>query len=186
MEPVKPVVLPEIPDVEYKVGEAIDIEVLKVIIKDAFTLAAAAAQLIKKFDIAPLLTVATVLGKYGQNIDETFQAAWSELKDLDAEEARELIDEIKASFDIADDELEAKIEILFDLPLISFMEVKETIELVTVIIKVVKDPDIDFSQKLKELADLFPELINQGADVVEVAEKWIDAVKALIPPKDNQ
>lgn len=166
-----------------RAGEEFGIDQLKEIIADVFS---AVDGFVKLFDGQfpnALLTFAAIAAKY-QDPKEIFGAALEELKNMDEAEALALWQEAADEFDIEDDELEAKIEALLKLPVVTYAEINDVISLLASIQDVIKNENLSFFDKVKGIIELNEEIFQEGEDAIDLVVLWVNTIRDILPEKE--
>ena len=110
-------------------AEKYGIQDLKTVISALFEIREQIHDLITNWSIPKAIQVAFELVEY-KTVLPKFQQAWLQLKDLSTSESQEVAAHIKLNFDIANDDLEAKIETGIDLIPKTYIHIKESVLLV--------------------------------------------------------
>jgi len=154
------------------------IEQLEEIIADIFAAVDGVVKLFNNEFPTALLTFAAIASKY-QKPKEIFEAALNELREMDEQEALALWQAAADQFDIEDDELEAKIEALLKLPVVTYAEVNDVLGLLKQIQVIVKDEELTFFEKVKSVIALNELIFAEGEDAIDLILLYVDTIKAL-------
>jgi hypothetical protein len=155
-----------------------DSETLKGVLGDAMYVAYAIVQFTKKNPNAAVTVLLGLFSKYGQNALAILQEAWTQAKNKGEDEFRAIIEGAKVEFDIADDELEEKIEVLVGLPAISFGQVIDVIGQFVLVRDIIKGEG-NFLEKLQAFVQNAPAIIDEANDTADLVREWVAVIRDL-------
>jgi len=157
--------------------ETLEIDVLKEVISDAFTVVTNLFLIDDDFASA-ILKIASVAAKYA-NAGESFKIAFDQFKDLDPAEAAEVTEHVVTVFDIEDDVKEKEIEDVIRIPAMGFAAIKSAEAVVKDLVAVIEDETLNGWDKASALADMAPVVVAELKYVADFVTGSLKEIRDL-------
>lgn len=158
-------------------------EDLEMVLIDALNMGSLVGQLFTNPNTGLFFELALIVAKYNEP-KAIFLTAWEQLKDLDPAERDLVMNNVSNEFDLENDILEQRIEVLVSILLEIPNNVGNAFDLGSAVVLELKDFKADPIQSIKKILEIAPDLIDEGLEAWEMIFRLWGAIKAFFASQE--